>query len=276
MKYLAFRFLAAGLTFCIGLTCTGLYRTYTAYQHNLLIERQNKLKRELFLAREHEIDSLLDHLRHSSFDIVSGPNIIVQGPGPEAWQHVHDRLLEIATESAQGRSQVIAALIRVLEKPISEERPFITVEPWTTAVNLLGDLRATEAIDILVKNMGETGANFYFSSYNPVGTAIIKIGEPAVPRLIEALSDERPWIRLEAASALTGIGQPAIARLKEAIHNGNAETKGGAALALTSIQGEEARTALEHAIDDETDQEILSELKDPIKWARRQLFHQPK
>jgi|GEM_PF-2812189 len=62
MKNLVLRFLAAGLTFCFGLTCTGLYQNYVAYhQHDPLIERESTLKSDLFLMREQIQHYVVDH-----------------------------------------------------------------------------------------------------------------------------------------------------------------------------------------------------------------------
>ena len=89
-----------------------------------------------------EIDSLLNKLR--PVEQTKGRNIVVQSPGSDTQQRVSDELLQIANESSQSRSQVVEALIRVLEESPSAEESLIAYR-WTTAVNLLGDLRAIEA-----------------------------------------------------------------------------------------------------------------------------------
>ena len=257
MKKVTLRFLAAILTFCFGLTCTWQYRNYVAYrQIKLQIDRENKLKSEL-LIRQHEIDSLLSTLvpaktaeRDASFFECIGPKT----------SHVLDELLRISNKSPQARSQVIATLVRVLEKS-PEYHGCIVSEPWTTAVYTLGDLKATEAINVMVRNLDETGSLMVTLGYRPVLGAVVKIGEPAVPRLIEALDDERPWVRLEATSALTCIGQPAFGKLEEAMRNGSPEKKAGAALALAWMGRTESRLAIERAVKEETDPEALKKLK---------------
>jgi hypothetical protein len=90
---------------------------------------------------------------------------------------------------------------------------------WVAAVRLLGELRATEAIDALVENLDQSGQNAVTLSINfrPVRGAVIKIGEPAIPRLISALSNPKPSIRYEAAWALNEIGgSEAMKALKSA------------------------------------------------------------
>ena len=193
-----------------------------------------------------------------------------RGPGLETQQSVQDGLSKIASESPESRAQVIESLIGVLEDPVLK-REYLIALRWTMAVDLLGDLGAIEAVDVLVSNLDETGQNGIVISihYHPVARAIAKIGAPAIPRLIEALSDDKPGIRSEAASTLARIGSPAISKLEEALLQGNADKKAGAALALTWIGGIEAEAAIIHAIETETDQETLRKLKDALKEMRR-------
>ena len=249
------------LTFCFGLTCAWQYRNYVAYrQVKLQIERENKLKSEL-LMRQHEIDSLLNTFLP--------PKTAEGNPGlsecaDRETSHVRDELPRISNQSSRARSQVIEALIGILEKA-PEYHCVFYAEPWSTAVYTLGNLKATEAIDVLVRNLDVTGTFLATAGTHPVEDALFKIGEPAVPRLIEALSDERPWVRLDATSTLASIGQPAFVKLQEAMHNGSAETKGGAALALAWFGGTKARIAIEQAVKEESDQEALKKFKDVEK-----------
>jgi len=122
------------------------------------------------------------------------------GPSLEDQRQVPARLLEIAHESAESRAKVIERLIDVVEDPAAQDEwPIATA--WMTAVDLLGALRATEAMDVLVENLNRTGQNGIILSIHirPVYSALVKIGEPAVPKLIEALSHPKPSIRTEAA-----------------------------------------------------------------------------
>jgi HEAT repeat protein len=215
-----------------------------------------------------EIQSLLKLL--IAVETTEGQKTVIKGPSLNTQQHVRDRLQQLANESSESRAVVIDALIRILEDPNLREE-FVTAHRWTTAVYVLGELRAIEGIEQLVKSLDHTGENGIISSihYRPVTSAIAKIGEPAIPRLIEALSDEKEGTRHHAASALARIGRQTIVKLREALHYGSAETKGGAALALAWIGGDEARAAVEHAIESETDEEALSKLKEGLKEMRR-------
>jgi HEAT repeats len=92
-----------------------------------------------------------------------------------------------------------------LDYPIPDDTP---IWPFTgaAAASLLASLKATEAIDILIRSLHLDAQGFISINHHPICSAIIQIGKPAVPKLIEALSNERPKIRSESASALGSIG----------------------------------------------------------------------
>lgn len=219
-----------------------------------------------------QIDTLLRKLNTSV--IKEESNSVTLGPSSETQEEVAAGLKRLATESAEARSEVIDSLIKIMEDP-AELRPdlgaFGSALRWTAAVNVLGEIRATEAIDILVRNLDQTGEFGTISSihYRPVTSALRKIGEPAVPRLIEALSERKPSVRVQAASTLAAIGQPAVAKLREALRNGGANIRGGAALALGWIGGDESKAAIDRAIRKETDQSALKDMKYALNEIKR-------
>jgi len=192
---------------------------------------------------------------------------VSEGPGAETQVRVRTRLVEIAGESAESRANVIEALIEVLQTP--PRRAFD--ERWVTAVGVLGELRATEAVDILAENLDQTGQNGILISlhFRPVAFAMARIGEPAIPRLIKALSDQKPGIRDQAAAVLSMIGQPAIDKLIEGLFKPDARNIGEIAFTLARIGGEPARKAIERAIGTETDPTALMELKHARSKMRR-------
>ena len=106
-----------------------------------------------------------------------------------------------------------------------------------TAVDVLGRLIATEAVDALVENLDRTGQNGIIMSIHirPVYSALVRIGEPAVSKLISALSHPKPSIRREAAWA------------------------------LFAIQKNKAKAALEAAYQIEKDSEVKQVFKDVIE-----------
>lgn len=190
--------------------------------------------------------------------------LVMTAPSEEIRSNVGKRLRGIAEESSQSRSQVIEALIQVVEHGPFREGS--VAYRWIIAVKLLGELRATESIDTLVKNIGQTGDHMSSSMhYGPVEIALSDIGEPAIPRLLEALSDDEPMIRQRAISTLARIGTPALPKLEEALLSLNADTKCGAAWALAWIGGEEARFAIEGTIAIERDEAVWVKLNEALK-----------
>lgn len=233
-----------------------------------------------------EIDFLLARLM--PVDKEATPNGFgLESPSLETQQRVLDTLLIIASKSEECRRQVVEAAVNVMSDPEAKEESSIA-HRWLTAVYVLGELRATEAIDILVKNLDQTGQNGVIMSlhFHPVATALAKTGEPAIPRLIEALADENIDIRRQAASTLATIGgtpftyrdrshnrggetNTAFAMLVEALEFGGAEKKQWAALSLAWIGGKEAKGVLETALERETDPFALCKLREALTEMRR-------
>jgi HEAT repeat protein len=111
------------------------------------------------------------------------------------------RLLGIAGRSPEMRGEVIKALLGVLGDPHA------TYGTWSDAAGLAGDLRATEAVDLLVERLDYNDGTVGFSaSHYPALKAVISIGEAAVPKLEKALVEGPPSIRGNAARALGAIG----------------------------------------------------------------------
>jgi HEAT repeat protein len=162
-------------------------------------------------------------------------------------------LLKLARESDQDRDQIVVGLIAVLDNPsainieISDNLSWVNSSTWYAAAEILGELRAEEAIDTLVKyidfNDGVIGSS---PNHFPALAALIKIGEPATPKLIEALSNSESVISAWKAS-----------------------TRVKAARALGNIGGEEAKTALEQALLTETDETVILSIKSSLGAIRR-------
>src|SRR5262249_55174762 len=138
--------------------------------------------------------------------ITTESTISVESPGPEVQDDVSRKIFEIAARSTTARARVIYWLIQTVEDQAARRDGFIATK-WVTAVRFLGTLKAIEAIDTLIDNLDQTGQNGIVSeNFRPVVGAIAKIGQPAVPKLIKALSEAKPSIRSEAADALGAIG----------------------------------------------------------------------
>jgi HEAT repeat protein len=169
------------------------------------------------------------------------------GPTIETQQEVRERLLAIAYESTSGRNRVVQALIDLLNDTVTKEA---NSTAWNVGTNLLGQLKATEAIDLLVTYIdysdGVTGLSL---GHIPSAWALAEIGDPAVAKLIDAL--------------LNG---------KSVLFDNNARLREGAARALGRIGGIEAKQALKQALAVETDKTVIFY----IKGALRTMSEQPR
>ena len=127
-------------------------------------------------------------------------------------------------------------MLDVVEDPAAEDESPIA-DAWMAAVKVLGKLRATEALDVLVDHLDRTGQNGFLMSIHirPVYSALVNMGEPAVPKLIEALSHPKRDVRMEAAWV------------------------------LFSINKDQAKTALELSCQNEKDEEVTRRFKSVIE-----------
>jgi hypothetical protein len=114
------------------------------------------------------------------------------------------------SDDAASTAEELSTALKMLESTRSEVR--------FDAVRKLKKLgpRAEPAIAALKSALGDDGAPFenaiqFFGPRvrNVASDALIRIGEPAIPALVEALSDENEWIRSIAASTLGQLGPTA-------------------------------------------------------------------
>jgi HEAT repeat protein len=115
----------------------------------------------------------------------------------------------LARQSADSRGQVVLEAKRVIEDSDARRRLSSAAhyDAWTSAAELLGELKATEALDALIECIDCTNGIGGLSTYRyPALRAIIMIGQGATPKLKEALNNERPTTRKYAVLALAEIG----------------------------------------------------------------------
>ena len=111
------------------------------------------------------------------------------------------KLVMQTKKSAGDRRRVIHSMIRVLDDPTA------SFETQSDVAGTLGQLRAIEGIDALVKYLDLNNGVVGLSAGNyPALRAIIEIGRPAVGKLSKALLKERTSVRRNAALALGEIG----------------------------------------------------------------------
>lgn len=80
-------------------------------------------------------------------------------------------------------------------------------QEWSEAADILGTLRALEAMDVLIDCLDCNDGRFGLGIGRfPATRAIVKFGDQAVPKLAAALQQKPPGIRVMAAQALRTIG----------------------------------------------------------------------
>jgi len=91
---------------------------------------------------------------------------------------------------------------------------------WRAGADVLGDLKAIEALDFLVAHLDFSRGMFSTTmSQQPALHAVQEIGEGAIPKLSDVLRQHPDWrMRMYAVYCISGIGGPAAERtLKEAL-----------------------------------------------------------
>ncbi len=126
--------------------------------------------------------------------------------GPDT-RKVYSSLLAKARSGPGCRTQLVKALIEVLDQASNPTTRIQKYFLWKNGAGILEDLKATEALDLLIANIDFTDG--FESSLNdfPALVAILKIGTPAIPKLEVALkNDPVPHRRKFAAFAIAYIG----------------------------------------------------------------------
>lgn len=183
-----------------------------------------------------EISSLLSQLYSTEIEGT------FYSPSAQAQQEVPRALLAIANESGGNRDKVIRALIKSLKDDADGGEDFA----FYTACDLLGKLKAVEALDTLVEYLDyqpdRIGASLY---YKPSVKGIIQIGEPAIHKLEKAVQEGKSVLHP---------------------HN-NSLLRSNAVTALSHIGGIQAKAALERTYALEKDEQ----LKEWIEFGIRQI-----
>lgn len=117
------------------------------------------------------------------------------------------RLLNGARLSPKCRGQVIGAIIAAMDKPqLDVYRDFAL---WRYGSHLLGELEATEGLDLLIRNLSFTDGGSINVTHYPAMEGVIKIGHPAVHRLGAALRQNSDvHYRYNAVFCIAQIGGP--------------------------------------------------------------------
>jgi hypothetical protein len=130
-------------------------------------------------------------------------------------------LLDDAKRSPNCRAEIIAALMKAMDKPnLDLKGDESTYNLWVHGAELLGDLKAVEALDLLISHLDLTNGTFSSSMrHQPALRGVIKMGPIAIPKLEAVLKgNPDPDMRFSAVFCIATIGGPSAVRsLREAL-----------------------------------------------------------
>jgi hypothetical protein len=128
---------------------------------------------------------------------------------------VAQRLLrQSAKRSSACRQQVVAAVMEAMDKPnLDISRDQASADLWREGAILLGDLKATQSLDLLLSHIKMTDGEFSMTmAHQPALEGIIRMGPVAIPKLKRLLQDQDWETRHYAVYCLAEIGGTAARR----------------------------------------------------------------
>lgn len=147
-------------------------------------------------------------------------NHLSLGTQPEV-NHAKQILIDTSSRSPSCRSEVISLLMSAMDKPsIDFKDDEGSYYLWLYGAEILGDLKATEALDLLISHLSSSTATFSTSmKHQPAIRGVIKMGPVAIPKLNAVLVDNSdPKMRHSAVYCIATIGGPtAVQSLKRAL-----------------------------------------------------------
>ena len=137
------------------------------------------------------------------------------------FEETKELFLKDAGRASRCRENIIAALMNAMKESDPDYRSDQSVYfLWRYGSELLGQLKAAEALDLLLSHMGFTYGSFSSSMYHqPVLNGVIQMGEIAVPKLAAVLRENPSrYMRRYAVFCLSRIGgQSAMTVLRGAL-----------------------------------------------------------
>jgi GNAT superfamily N-acetyltransferase len=206
-----------------------------------------------------------------------------EGTEQEGWRRLilsegqADRRL--ASELVIGhRRETVSELLKILDLPLEEREDFYAPTSRNTAIGLLGKLRAAEAAPALAQWLAPRagqGPSFSLdlSPFSPAGTALVEIGMPAVPVVMDLLAangvsseDSRTWVNSGTPGEWRRVGPP-----PERVSPFGDECL----RILVSIKGlEETEAGLRRAVSREDDEARKKNLEDALAALLRPALRQ--
>lgn len=107
----------------------------------------------------------------------------------------HAKVAEAKKRLKESRAELIPACLNILTNKNAEQLSAQWVSRDAlpnTAIELLGRMQAEESIDVLLENLaaqkGMNESHWPFRGYPPAVEALARIGEPAVPKVLERMT----------------------------------------------------------------------------------------
>jgi hypothetical protein len=136
---------------------------------------------------------------------------------------VGQRLLrQSSRRSSTCRQQIIAAVMKAMDKPdLDISRDQASNYLWREGAILLGDLKATQSLDLLLSHISMTDGEWSSTMvHQPALEGIIRMGPVAIPKLKKLLRHQDWQTRQDAVFCIANIGGPSALRaIKAAISN---------------------------------------------------------
>ena len=130
-------------------------------------------------------------------------------------QRAKESILTFSSRSPNSRQCVIKPMQKIVDEIVaSPDGGFLLAAKyperyaeWIEATDILGTMKATEAMDSLIECLDyNNGTTDFGIGHFPATKAIVKFGDQAIPKLEGALQQKPPGIRVMAAQALHAIG----------------------------------------------------------------------
>jgi hypothetical protein len=192
------------MAFIIGLVTTNTWNMYT-----MPIEKLEKIELPSPPSIYTSKDEIINLMRLAYPQLIEKDEDEVVGTKYSiSRKEIEQKLVLIAKRSPQARLRVITTLVDLLRD--LDSRSGFYSDVYCSCANVFGELKAVEEIDCLIEHIaysrgfGTNSISFTF----PFAKAIINIGEPALPKLLQALEKNNfttPYEHMEKENIISVI-----------------------------------------------------------------------
>ena len=125
-------------------------------------------------------------------------------------QSAQRRLIDDANKSNECRSRIIGALMRAMDKPVSDLRVDRSgFYLWHYGSEILANLKAEESLDLLIEHFDLDDGTPFPLNHHPAVVSVIRMGAIAIPKLDVVLRQStKPNTMQYADFSIASIGGP--------------------------------------------------------------------